>query len=1167
MKKNKIGIISFILSFIMVINIIMPVKVFADTTSEKAKLEQEIETLKKEVKSRSPKDYLDCLTLRALGEPVDKSQINLIDNISSAYDNENNSKVNAQNILKLVCVKEDVNSEKYKKYVEALTNGLSEKGFLSQSGREYIDLDLNTTALCIIALELAHVDYDKEKAKQSLLNYVKTELEKDTDSVKNIEPITNAIIALNLLKVENYNNYIDRFLDIFKYSINHEGKIEIDNGTWPSYNGSLIQALILIGQDPTSEDWTSEDGLNLIDGLNSFKYDTDTKNLAKLSALVDYYNFKYGNKKSMYNLDYEISTPSKIEFENSNIKIKEGKEQGLNIKIYDEKNNPMIGEAFVFTNHNKDLVELDERSLKVKALKCGNAKIEVALKKNNNIKANLDIEVYKNPVSKIEININEDYMPIKVNDIVTVETICKDDEDDRVYNSNFKYSSDNENIVSIDNKGNLTAKKVGKVNIKVSIEDNETVYAEKEIEIQDNLGLNEISKKDHEKIKAEVENLKNYYLTETKDGLVPLALSKIGVVKKAYIRRNCANAYDLSLNIFATIGSGENPRNYQNNNYVEQLKEIQKKDGENKGQFIKNDYSDKNNLKSQCYAVLALDLAKEEYDKKSAIESIIDLSKNGDGDTTYTEVQKKALVALVLAGVDKDIEKTKYLKSLILDMKNEFLKNGQFQCKNDRCRSTALVIQALVANNINPLGKDFTYVKGEEKKNLFDVLLSYKSDQLKNGNPYFGFANGIGYGSNVINAQSTTNALCALVDLYNKESNFGIKSSVDMDNGEAPKITIIGVENNKVYKGDVNVEISSTEGNKWTAKLNGENFTGGKFTTSGIHTLEVVAENDKGLKTTKSLQFAIDKNQSTEINLRVEGREKTLFNEKIKVGEGSKNVLDLIKISLGLDKVKLRETNNMMVASILDEKELEGKYGWCYLILKNNKVEHPGVGMDSYKIDKENLSMDEIVLYVSDYKDTDIKTQTPNMTYKVKVDKVILNFNSYNKSIRGMDVTVNNKKYITDDNGNIEIEKEEVLNISIGKRSSSEGILFVPMNYVINIEMENTKPEELDKEEIKVENLTDENSFKLGQEGKVRLKVTNTFKEEKDLNFIVGLYDDNNKLVDYISLENKIKANKSTVLESMMVMPSNGKYTVKAFLWDNLDNMNSLCDNIVIKVK
>ena len=633
------------------------------------------------------------------------------------------------------------------------------------------------------------------------------------------------------------------------------------------------------------------------------------------------------------------------------------------------------------------------------------------------------------------------------------------------------------------------------------------------------------------------------------------------------MRRSCSNIYNISLNIFATIGSGENPRNYQGNNYVEQLKQSQKKDGENKGKFIKNDYSDKNNLKSQCYAVLALDLVKEEYDKKSAIEAIINLSKNGDEDKTYTEVQKKALVALVLAGVERDLEQEKYLKSLILDMKNEFLKKGEFQCDNNRCRSTALVIQALVANNINPLGKDFTYVKGEEKKNLFDVLLSYKSDQLRTGNPYFGFANGVGYGSNVINVESTINALCALVDLYNKESIFGIKSSVDMDNGEAPKITITGVENNKVYNGDVNVEISSTEGNKWTTKLNGENFTGGKFTASGIHTLEVVAENDKGLKTTKSLQFAIDKNQSTEINLRVEGREKTLFNEKIKVGEGSKNVLDLIKISLGLDKVKLRETNNMMVASVLDEKELEGKYGWCYLILKNNKVEHPGVGMDSYKIDKENLSMDEIVLYVSDYKETDVKTQTPNMTYKVKGDKVILNFNSYNKNIRGMDVTVNNKKYITDDNGNIEIEKEEALNVSVGKRSSSEGILFVPMNYVINIEMENTKPEELDKEEIKVENLTDENSFKLGQEGKVKLKVTNTFKEEKDLDFIVGLYDDNNKLVDYISLENKIKANKSTVLESMMVMPSSGKYTVKAFLWDNLDNMNSLCDNIVIKVK
>ncbi|MGL4731372.1 MAG: hypothetical protein ACRCW0_07290, partial [Clostridium sp.] len=725
---------------------------------------------------------------------------------------------------------------------------------------------------------------------------------------------------------------------------------------------------------------------------------------------------------------------------------------------------------------------------------------------------------------------------------------------------------DNEDIASVDKNGILKCKKVGEINVTVSLKDDENISGTKEIEIQDNLGLNEISNKDKKIIESEVENLKNYFESESRGGLTPLALSQVDVIKKAYIRRNLANVYDCSLSIFATIGSNENPRNYKGINFVEELKKSQVKDGENKGQFIKNERSDKNNLSKQCYSILALDLAKESYDKESAIDTCIKMYKSGNYNTdTFIELESKALLAIVLAGCDKDIEKEQILKSIILDIKNEYLKNGEFDSKKNKCRVTAIVIQALVANNINPLGKEFT----KDNKNLLDLLLSYKATEPTTRNKYLGFTVGIGYGSNVTTPDSTTYALCALVELYNKESIFGIKSSVNIENGEAPEIAVKGVDDNKVYNNDVDIEIKSTEGNNWSSKLNGNEFKSGKISKSGVYKLEVEAANDTGLKSSKTINFIIDKNQSSLVKVRIEGREKVLFNEKVKIGEACNNPLNLLKVAVGIDKVQCKDMSGFgeYITTILDVKEKDGEYGWCYSVIKGTDVICPEVSVDKFKIEKDKdgiLNVDEIVFYISDYRGTTIKTMVPTMTYKTTNSDIIINFKNYGKSINGLEVNVNNEKHVTDEGGNITLAKDtDTFNIVLGKRNANGGILVVPASYTITLDKTNTPSI---KEEILVEDLSDKNSFKLGSEGKVKVNVTNNFAKAQNVSFIVGLYDNNNKLVDYVMVENQLKSNETVILDGMLQIPNKGEFKVKAFLWDNFNDMNSISSPIVIDI-
>jgi len=103
--------------------------------------------------------------------------------------------------------------------------------------------------------------------------------------------------------------------------------------------------------------------------------------------------------------------------------------------------------------------------------------------------------------------------------------------------------------------------------------------------------------------------------------------------------------------------------------------------------------------------------------------------------------------------------------------------------------------------------------------------------------------------------------------------------------------------------------------------------------------------------------------------------------------------------------------------------------------------------------------------------------------------------------------------------------------------------------------------------EIEIRNMTKVKEFKLGEEAKITVEATNNSKIDKKASVVIALYDDNNKIVNYVALKNVIKPGEKVDLEGMMSLPKSGKYKVKALVWDSLESMNSLSEVIEIPVK
>ncbi len=108
------------------------------------------------------------------------------------------------------------------------------------------------------------------------------------------------------------------------------------------------------------------------------------------------------------------------------------------------------------------------------------------------------------------------------------------------------------------------------------------------------------------------------------------------------------------------------------------------------------------------------------------------------------------------------------------------------------------------------------------------------------------------------------------------------------------------------------------------------------------------------------------------------------------------------------------------------------------------------------------------------------------------------------------------------------------------------------------------KPE---KKLIEITNLTKDTVFNLGNDAKVTINAVNKSDKDEDVSLIVALYDKADKFVNYVCATQTIKKGDASVLTSMMNLPKEGAYKLKAFIWDSIENMNPLSNIIEIPVK
>lgn len=107
------------------------------------------------------------------------------------------------------------------------------------------------------------------------------------------------------------------------------------------------------------------------------------------------------------------------------------------------------------------------------------------------------------------------------------------------------------------------------------------------------------------------------------------------------------------------------------------------------------------------------------------------------------------------------------------------------------------------------------------------------------------------------------------------------------------------------------------------------------------------------------------------------------------------------------------------------------------------------------------------------------------------------------------------------------------------------------------------------KENIEINNLTDLNSLKLNTNANIKLNIKNNLDKDQNAVVIVALYnEENNKMINYFSTETTIKNNSSSEeINQQISIPETGKYKIKVFLWDSLENMNPLTNEVIMSVQ
>lgn len=103
--------------------------------------------------------------------------------------------------------------------------------------------------------------------------------------------------------------------------------------------------------------------------------------------------------------------------------------------------------------------------------------------------------------------------------------------------------------------------------------------------------------------------------------------------------------------------------------------------------------------------------------------------------------------------------------------------------------------------------------------------------------------------------------------------------------------------------------------------------------------------------------------------------------------------------------------------------------------------------------------------------------------------------------------------------------------------------------------------------ELVIERLGND-SFRNGEEAGVKVEIKNNTDKTEEVTLIIVLYDiDKNQMINYTYVTKRIKENDDEIVAGGFLIPRRGEYEIRAFLWDNLRDMNILADPIYIEVK
>lgn len=269
------------------------------------------------------------------------------------------------------------------------------------------------------------------------------------------------------------------------------------------------------------------------------------------------------------------------------------------------------------------------------------------------------------------------------------------------------------------------------------------------------------------RIESAINSLKNYYnnqgeLNYRSACSLNVTTESVEDLRNIHLRyspRDNTSANNCASNIIGLLAAGYDPYQYNSTNYINLLKQSQRTEGENIGKFIIDQYD--NSPTVTAYSIIALDMAEAKYNDTAAVNALLSFVNEDGSFGSYHDVDTTAISLMALANY-------KEIDGVITAINNgfDFIKTKQLDTggfssgwsEAESPYSITTVIQALVANNINPLSSDWL----KNSNNMVDALLAYMIVD------HFEYTSQ--YGTDI--SSITDQAFTALADLYNGRSMF-----------------------------------------------------------------------------------------------------------------------------------------------------------------------------------------------------------------------------------------------------------------------------------------------------------------------------------------------------------------------------------------------------------